>query len=179
MLYGRPITGNCDVPYTYIGGAWSTGSPLSQWPPASVGCPFVARTAASVAQSDGRRGFISGWQGYTAPKKGALHPTKGTGGKAEQVGRSHSVYLEELANNLASGGEALGRQARGRAPADFHIGQAPAVSPNWCDTLLIYVILGSTWLIKALSRRYYGSIIRRGGGGVCGGGGRLLFLTRS
>ena len=37
------------------------------------------------------------------------------------------------------GGEALGQQARAHAPVAFGIGQAPALSPNWCDTLLIYV----------------------------------------
>ena len=72
---------------------WSAGSPLSQWPPASVGCPSVARTAASVAQTDGRRGFISGWQGWTATKKGAVHPTKGTGGKARRCVHLHLLSV--------------------------------------------------------------------------------------
>jgi transcriptional regulator ATRX len=72
-----PITGSCDVTYTAIAGAWFAGSLLAQWPPASVGGPYVARTAASVAKSDGRRGFANnGVKGKDA---------NGTGGKSEEA----------------------------------------------------------------------------------------------
>jgi hypothetical protein len=60
------------VPYTPIAGVWFAGSSLPNWPPASVGGPYVARTAASVAHrlapSDGRRGF-AGLQGDDEQKK--------------------------------------------------------------------------------------------------------------
>jgi hypothetical protein len=68
-----PTTGNCDVPYTAIAGAWLAGSSLAQWPAASVGGHFVSRTVASVAQRDGRRSFAASWLGDDAPKKAHTH----------------------------------------------------------------------------------------------------------
>ncbi len=89
-----PTTGNCDVPYTAIAGAWLAGSSLAQWPAASVGGHFVARTVASVAQRDGRRSFAASWLGDDAPKKAHTHTHTHT-----QRTHTHKPHIHKHTHN--------------------------------------------------------------------------------
>lgn len=56
-------------------------------------------------------------------------------------------FSEGSSQQPGVGGKTLDRQVRVCVSTAFGIGQAPVLSPDWCDTLLIYVILDSTWLI--------------------------------